>query len=78
MAKKNDFKLAYWCLRLPSKTAVKVVTQLPELELALMSLQVTFGGAPGLYELSVVLEIVCNLTTAIKHNDNWDPYSTLT
>ena len=38
MAKKDDFKSAYWCLHLHIKTAVKVVTQLPELELALMSL----------------------------------------
>ena len=34
---------------------------------------VTFGGAPGLYEWSVISETVCNLMTAIKHNDNWDP-----
>ncbi len=38
MAKKDDFKLAYHCLHLHSKTAVKTVTQLPELDLAMMSL----------------------------------------
>ena len=47
--------------------------QLPELELALMSLRFTFGGAPGPYKWSIISETVCNFTTAIKPNDNWDP-----
>jgi hypothetical protein len=50
-----------------------MVTQLPELELALMSLQLTFDGAPGLYKWSVISENICNLTTVIKHNKRWDP-----
>ena len=50
MAKEDDFKSAYWNLHLHSKTAAKTATQLPELELAMMSLQLTFGGAPGLYK----------------------------
>ena len=71
--KKDDFKSAYQHLHLHSETAVKVVTQLPELELALMSLQLTFSGAPGPYKWSVISESLCNLMIAIKHNDNWDP-----
>jgi hypothetical protein len=50
-----------------------MVTQLPELELALMSLGLTFNGAPEPYEWSVISETICNLTTAIKHNKKWDP-----
>jgi hypothetical protein len=73
MAKKDDFKSAYQRLHLHSETATKAVTQLPELELALMSLRLTFGGAPGPYEWSVISETICDLTTAIKHNNNWDP-----
>ena len=73
MAKKDDFKSAYQRLHLHSKTAVKAVTQLPELELALMSCQLTFGGAPGPYKWSAISETVCDLTTAIKHNVNLDP-----
>jgi hypothetical protein len=73
MAKKDDFKSAYRRLHLHSETAVKAVMQLPELELALMSLRLTFGGAPGPYKWSVILETVCDLTTAIKYNDNLDP-----
>ena len=62
MVKKDDFKSAYRHLHLHSETATKVVTQLPELGLAPMSLRLTFGGAPSPYKW-----------TAIKHNDNWDP-----
>ncbi len=72
LAKKDYFKLAYCGLHLHSNTAVKTVTQRPELELALMSLQLTFGGAPGLYKWSVISETVWDLTTAIKHNKKWD------
>ena len=39
----------------------------------MMSLRLTFGGAPGPYEWSVISETVCDLTTAMKHNKNWDP-----
>jgi hypothetical protein len=73
MAKKDDFKSAYQRLHLHSETATKAVTQLPELELALMSLRLTFGGAPSPYKWSAISETICNLMTAIKHNDNWDP-----
>jgi hypothetical protein len=73
LAKKDDFKLAYCCLHLNGNTAVEAVTQLPELELALMSLQLTFGGAPGPYKWSVISETIYDLTTAIKHNKRWDP-----
>jgi hypothetical protein len=47
--------------------------QLPELELALMSLQLTFGGAPSPYKWSAISETICNLTTAIEYNKKWDP-----
>jgi hypothetical protein len=65
--------LAYCCLHLNGNAAVKTVTKLAELELALMSLQLTFGGAPCPYEWNAISENVCNLTTAIKHNKRWDP-----
>ena len=66
MAKKDDFKSAYRRLHLHSETALRATTQLPELELALMSLRLTFGGAPGPYEWSVISETICDLTTAIN------------
>ena len=53
--------------------AARKVTQLPEINLALMSLQLTFGGLPGPFEWGVILETVCNLTTAIRQNNDWGP-----
>jgi len=44
--------------------------QLPELGLAMMSLQLTFSGALGPYEWSVISETVCDITAAIKHIKN--------
>ena len=73
MAKKDDFKSAYRRLHLHSETTLRAATQLPELELAMISLRLTFGGAPGPYKWSVISEMICNLLTAIKHNNNWDP-----
>jgi hypothetical protein len=73
MAKKDDFKSACCHPHLHSKTTVKTVMQLPELDLAMMSLWLTFGGAPGPNEWSVISETIYDLTTAIKHNKNWDP-----
>ncbi len=73
MAKKDDIKSAYRRLHLYSETALRAATQLPELELAMISLRLTFGESLGPYEWSVISETVCDLTTAIKHNDKWDP-----
>jgi hypothetical protein len=38
-----------------------------------MNLQLTFGGKPCLYEWCIISYVICNLTTAILHNDTWDP-----
>ena len=74
IVKKDDFKSAYRRrLHLHSETTLRAATQLPELALAMISLRLTFVGAPGPYEWSVISETACDLSTAIKHNDNWDP-----
>ncbi len=36
-------------------------------------LRLTFGGAPCPYEWSVILEVICDLATAIIRDENWDP-----
>jgi hypothetical protein len=73
LAKKDDFKSAYCQMHLNWETAARTVTQLPENDLMLMSLRLTFGGSPGPFEWGIILETVCNLTTAIRQNDDWEP-----
>jgi len=60
-------------MHLHHETAVKMVTQVPEMNLALMSLRLTFGGAPGPYEWGVVSETICDLINEIKSRDEWQP-----
>ncbi len=60
-------------MHLHHETAVKTVTQIPELNLALMSLHLTFVGVPGPYEWGVVSEMVCDLINKIKMREEWQP-----
>jgi hypothetical protein len=39
-------------------------------------LRLTFGGAPCLYEWSVISEVICDLATAIIGDKNWNPNTT--
>jgi hypothetical protein len=72
-AKKDNFKSAYCHCHLHWLTASKTVTQIKELLLAFMNLQLMFGGrlCPNFW--CMMSEIMCDLTTAILHNDEWDP-----
>ena len=72
-ATKSDFKSAYRRCHLYFLTALQSCTQLPELNIALMALRLTFGGAACPYEWSVISETICDLATAIAHDDDWDP-----
>eukprot|EP00957_Ditylum_brightwellii_P008764 664597-Ditylum_brightwellii.AAC.1 len=47
--------------------------QLPEENLAIILLRLTFGGSPGPYEWGVFLESICNLANEILQNESWDP-----
>jgi hypothetical protein len=73
LAKNNDFKLAYCQLHLHWKTTSKTVTQLPGIDLALMSLKLPFGGKSCHNNFCVISESVCDLIRAIKQNKGWDP-----
>ncbi len=70
---KIDFKAAYHRLHLHHQTAVQGCTQIPDLELGLLPLRFTFGGAPCPYEWGVISETICDLATAILHDNTWDP-----
>jgi len=69
---KIDYKSAYRRCHLNATTAVQTCTQLPDRNLALMALRLTFGGSPGPYEWSVISETICDLAIAILHDDEWD------
>jgi hypothetical protein len=72
-ATKINFKAAYRCLHLHHQTAVQGCTQSPDLELGLLPLRLIFGGAPCPYECGVISESICNLATAILHDNPWYP-----
>ncbi len=72
-AKKDDFKSAYRCCHLHWETASKTVTQIPDLKMGFMNLRLTFGGKPCPNFWCCMSEIMCDLMTAILHNDKWDP-----
>ena len=38
-----------------------------------MYLRLTYGGAPGPNEWSVLAEPICDLATALIQDENWDP-----
>ncbi|MBM4076045.1 MAG: hypothetical protein FJ267_10410, partial [Planctomycetes bacterium] len=72
-AKKDDFKSAYRRCHLHWLTACKTVTQIKELMLAFMNLRLTFGGCLCPNFWCLMSELMCDLVTAILHNDEWDP-----
>jgi hypothetical protein len=74
LVKKDDIKLAYRRMHLQGDTAIKTVTQVPNLSLALMMLCLLFGGVPGPFEFCVVSKTICNLIIAIMHNESWNPF----
>jgi hypothetical protein len=73
MASKIDFKSAFQRCNLSAVTAIQCCTQLPAKDLILLYLRLTFGGSPCPNKWGVFLEPICDLTTAIPHDDSWDP-----
>jgi hypothetical protein len=73
LATKVDFKSAYRRLHLNHRIAQQSCTQLPEDDIALMALRLTFGGAACPFEWSIISETICDLATAITHDESWDP-----
>ena len=75
ISSKIDYKSAYMRCHLNADTAIQTCTQLPEEDLAIFALRLTFGGAPGPYEWGVLSESICDLSIAIMKDDGWDPTS---
>ena len=58
-----------------AETAIQTCTQLPNENLAIMALRLTFGGAQGSYEWGVISESICDLAIAILQDKIWNPKS---
>lgn len=72
-ASKIDFKSAFRRCNLSAETAMQCCTQLPADELILLYLRLTFGGCPCPNEWGAFSEPICDLATAIMHDDLWNP-----
>lgn len=68
-----DYKSAHSRCHLNWETAVQTITLLPDNNIAIILLRLTFGGAPGPFEWGVISESICDLANALLHDDNWDP-----
>ncbi len=73
MASKIDLKSAFQGCNLSAATVTQCCTQLPVEELILLYLHLTFGGSPCPNKWGAFSEPICNLATAILHNNSWDP-----
>ena len=75
LSSKIDYKSAYRRCHLNVNKAIQTCNQIPEEDLAIVALRLTFGGAPGPYEWGVFSESICDLSIAIMENTGWDPTS---
>ena len=73
LATKINYKSAYRRGILHFATALKTATQLPDDVAALITLRLTFGGAPCPFEWGVISETICNLANELVQCDDWDP-----
>ncbi len=74
LATKIDYKSPYHCCHLNWLTAMKTITQLPDEELAIILLWLTFIGSPGPYKWGVISESICDLANALLLDNNWNPH----
>jgi hypothetical protein len=47
--------------------------QLPDNGIAIITLRLTFGGAPCHFEWGVILETICDLANELLKCENWEP-----
>ena len=52
-------------------TSIQSVTQDPELDIAILTLSLIFGGAPNPNNFSLVSESICDLANHLLQNDKW-------
>jgi hypothetical protein len=73
LATKIDYKLAYSQGILHFTTALQKATQLPEDDLTIITLRLTFGGAPCSFEWGIMSESICDLANGLLKCEEWDP-----
>ena len=69
---KINFKSAYQQGHLLWLTALQACTQLLEDNL-IITLHLTFGGAPCPYKWGIISETICDLANELIKSDKWDP-----
>ena len=72
LASKIDYKSAYCWVTLNFATALKTATQLSDEEIAIITLRLTFGGAPCPFIWSTILEMICDLANELLTCDDWN------
>ncbi len=70
---KSDIKSAYQQYHLNTITAMQTITQLPNEDLGMIMLSLTFGGTQRPFKWNILSESICNLANKILFNKNWNP-----
>ncbi len=72
---KIDIKLVYQRCHFNTATAIQTITQLPDEELAIIILRLTFGGAPCPFEWNIISKSIRDLANTILYDGSWDLHS---
>ncbi len=70
---KDQHKSAYRRCHLSAQTAVQTITQLPEENLCILMLHLTFGEMPCPFEWNIFFKSISDLADVILHSNDWDP-----
>ena len=60
---------------LHSATTLQTATQLPDNGLAIITLRLTFGGAPCPFKWGIMSETICDLANKLLKCNDWDPHT---
>jgi hypothetical protein len=73
LSSKIDYKSAYRRGILNFAMALQTATQLPDDDLTIITLWLTFGGAPCPFEWGIMSETICDLANELLKCEEWDP-----
>jgi hypothetical protein len=72
---KINIKSAYRRCHLNAIIVMQTITQLPDNDLGIIMLHLTFGGTPCLFEWNILSESIRDLANKIQFDNNWDPWT---